>query len=280
MQNPILSLWLFSMSLCLAVTGCATTQQSEPQVMPSQPATPVTQRQTVATRTSAIPSPQLAAQAVEPTPRYEPVSEVGNQSPYRVADQTYTVLASSSGYVERGEASWYGPNFHGRQTSNQEIFDMHKMTAAHKTLPLPSYVQVTNLNNDRQVIVRVNDRGPFKPGRIIDLSYAAAMKLGFVDDGIAPVEVRTISSQGDEQREPVATARNTYLQLGAFSSQQNALKALRQLPYEGTHVSTAERAGKVLHILRIGPLADAAEAMVLKTKVSAQGFTDTRIVFE
>ena len=277
MRNPILIFWPVTLA-SLLFGGCATTPQP-PEAPVTSPET--SHREPIVTHNGRVePSRLLAAQAVEPTPRFEPVSAVGNQSPYRVADQTYVVLASSTGYVERGEASWYGPNFHGKQTSNQEIFDMHKMTAAHKTLPLPSYVQVTNLKNDRQVIVRVNDRGPFKPGRIIDLSYAAALKLGFVDDGIAPVEVRTIDSHGDEQREAVTTATNTYLQLGAFGSRENALKALRQLPYAQTHVSTAERSGKLFHILRIGPLGDISEAEALQSKLSTEGFAETRIVFE
>ncbi len=272
----------FLLLLAVALTACATTTESPtpgaPAAQPEARPTP-----TVATgpiTRPATPSPELAAAASEPTPQYEPLSQAGNQSPYRVADQTYAVLASASGYVERGEASWYGPNFHGKPTSNQEIFDMHKMTAAHKTLPLPSYVQVTNLNNNRQVIVRVNDRGPFKPGRIIDLSYAAALKLGFVDDGIAPVEVRTITSEGDEQRPAVETAQHIFLQLGAFGSRENAMNALRRLPYEGVHVSTAERGEQQFHILRIGPLDSAEQAEQLKAKVAREGFGESRIVFE
>lgn len=226
------------------------------------------------------PSPELAVQASEPTPYAEPLSRVGNHSPYRVAGQTYTLLASNTGYVERGQASWYGPNFHGKLTSNQEVFDQHKLTAAHKTLPLPSYVQVTNLDNNRQVIVRVNDRGPFKPGRIIDLSYAAALKLGIVEQGIGNVEVRTIDSSAGAPRPAVETARNIYLQLGAFSSRDNALAALRELPQEGAHVASGDSNGKTFHRLRIGPLDSAEQAEQLKSEMSARGFPGSRIVFE
>jgi len=105
----------------------------------------------------------------------------GNKSPYTVLGKTYTLLAESRGYKEQGLASWYGQKFHGRNTSNGEVYDMYAMTAAHKTLPIPSYVKVTNLDNGRSIVVKVNDRGPFHEGRIIDLSYAGAVKLDFLN---------------------------------------------------------------------------------------------------
>ena len=120
-----------------------------------------------------------------------PVNELmslsGNKSPYRVRGEDYEVLPSPKGYQERGGASWYGSKFHGYKTSNGEVYNMYAMTAAHKTLPLPSFVRVENLDNGRSVIVRVNDRGPFHKGRIIDLSYAAAIKLGYANKGTAKV---------------------------------------------------------------------------------------------
>jgi len=114
-------------------------------------------------------------------PRNEPLSRGGNQASYEVFGKRYYVLNSAEGFTERGVASWYGNKFHGNQTSNGEIYDMYAMTAAHKRLPLPSYVRVTNLKNQRSVVVRVNDRGPFHKGRIIDLSYVAAKKLGITN---------------------------------------------------------------------------------------------------
>jgi len=105
----------------------------------------------------------------------------GNKSPYTVLGKTYTLLPESRGYKEQGLASWYGQKFHGRNTSNGEVYDMYAMTAAHKTLPIPSYVKVTNLDNGRSIVVRVNDRGPFHTDRIIDLSYAGAVKLDFLN---------------------------------------------------------------------------------------------------
>ena len=125
-------------------------------------------------------------------PKPEPRSRYGNPESYEVNGQHYYVLESSSGYFERGTASWYGEKFHGRRTSSGERYDMYAMTAAHRTLPLPTYVQVTNLRNGRSVVVRVNDRGPFHDNRLIDLSYVAAAKLDMLESGTAPVEVRAI----------------------------------------------------------------------------------------
>ena len=129
----------------------------------------------------------------DPVPRPEPRSRYGNGPVYEVFGKSYRVMDTSSGYRERGVASWYGKKFHGRLTSNREPYDMYSMTAAHKTLPLPTYVKVRNLRNNKSIIVRVNDRGPFVHNRIIDLSYAAAMKLDMVQDGTSMVEVTAIS---------------------------------------------------------------------------------------
>ncbi len=136
----------------------------------------------------------------EPEVKHEPRSKVGNRS-YAVLGKRYQVRDSAHGYVEEGHASYYGSKFHGRRTSNQEVYDMYAFSAAHKTLPLPSYVRVTNLANGKSVVVRVNDRGPFHPGRVIDLSYAAAAKLGFVKQGTARVEVRALVPEGEAGRE-------------------------------------------------------------------------------
>src|SRR5210317_2435873 len=134
--------------------------------------------------------PDLPGDAV---PRPEPRSKYGNGPVYEVLGKRYTVMPSADGYRERGVASWYGKKFHGNLTSNRETYDMYAMTAAHKTLPLPTYVRVRNLRNDRSIVVRVNDRGPFVHNRIIDLSYAAAIKLDMIKDGTSLVEVTAIS---------------------------------------------------------------------------------------
>jgi len=140
-----------------------------------------------------VPNDNLdVSKLVEPTPRNEPRSLYGNKSPYSVLGKSYTVLPNASGYDERGIASFYGSKFHGYKTSNFEDYDMYQFTAAHKTLPLPSYARVTNLENGKSVVVRINDRGPFHENRIIDLSYAAAVKIGVWPKGTGLVEVRAI----------------------------------------------------------------------------------------
>lgn len=125
-------------------------------------------------------------------PRHEERTIAGNKTPYKVMGKVYHVMDEPTNYVGTGLASWYGVKFHGNHTSNGEVYDMYGMTAAHATLPIPSYVKVTNLNNQRSIVVRVNDRGPFHPGRIIDLSYTGAFKLGYLDKGTAPVRVEYI----------------------------------------------------------------------------------------
>lgn len=138
---------------------------------------------------SDAPDPASIPDAV---PKQESLSRYGNRPSYEANGHTYHVLSTSEGYDEEGVASWYGPKFQGRRTSSGEPFDMNQMTAAHRTLPLPTYVEVTNLENGRKAIVRVNDRGPFKKGRLIDLSYIAAVKLGIVATGTARVRVRAV----------------------------------------------------------------------------------------
>ena len=129
----------------------------------------------------------------EPVVREEPRSPVGNNSPYTVLGRQYKVLDDPRGFVEKGTASFYGEKFHGRLTSNREVYDMYAFSAAHKTLPLPSFARVTNLENGESVIVRVNDRGPFHDGRVIDLSYAATVRLGIAQKGTGQVEVRALT---------------------------------------------------------------------------------------
>jgi len=151
------------------------------------------------------PGTQLsAAQLKDPVPRDEPPSRYGNPVSYSVFGKRYTTMKSAAGFQQRGMASWYGTKFHGRRTSSGEPYDMYAMTAAHKSLPLPTYVLVHNLDNNRTAIVRVNDRGPFHSGRIIDLSYAAAIKLGVAKTGVARVEIRSLSAADG----PGATAPN------------------------------------------------------------------------
>jgi rare lipoprotein A len=170
--------------LCAAVAlGMAACSSAPPRPeTPSPAATPAPE----------TPPPAQSAQDV--VPRSEPRSRSGNPPFYDVLGKRYYVLSSNVGYLERGVASWYGPGFHKVRTSTGEIYDMYGMSAAHKTLPLPAYVRVTNLQNGRSIVVRVNDRGPFVGNRIIDLSYTAASKLDMLRNGTAMVEVRSLDA--------------------------------------------------------------------------------------
>jgi rare lipoprotein A len=179
--------------LALLVAGCSTAPIQSP---PPHPALPP----------PGDIAPGDIARIPEPIPKAEPRSKKGNPPFYTVLGKRYFVLKTSEGYSERGVASWYGPGFHAAATSNGERYDMYAMTAAHKTLPLPAYVQVTNLRNGRSVVVRVNDRGPFKDGRIIDLSYSAAHKLDMLRAGTTFVEVKALTPGLDAASESSARA--------------------------------------------------------------------------
>lgn len=233
---------------------------------------------------ASLPPPNVPR--VEPRPIIEPLSPIGNHSPYRVAGDTYRVLARSEGYSEKGLASWYGPKFHGKLTSNQEVYDMYAFSAAHKTLPLPSYARVTNLGNQRTVIVRINDRGPFVGDRIIDLSYAAAQKLDMIDAGVAEVEVTTLLPQDgvDLARPDVVSATFVYLQVGAFSMRDNALRLVRQLKQAGiesAQVLSGELSpGQPIHRVQIGPLESESVADQLSEQIVAMGLNQPKVVFQ
>lgn len=229
-----------------------------------------------------VPVQQGSGPAVtpQPLPGGEPLSERGNHSPYRVFGKTYHVLPTSRGYVEQGIASWYGKKFHGRPTSSMEPFDMYQMTAAHKSLPLPTYARVTNLENDRSIVVRVNDRGPFKGNRIIDLSFAAARELDMVQQGTALVEVRAlVPDDAAFDRPLVASSEQLYLQLGAFSTRENALDLVGQLRrelVEKAHVVTRQN----VHRVRIGPLPSAERADELTATLILLGMEKPVVIFE
>lgn len=236
-------------------------------------------------RTAQPPAPpQDPATIAEPVPRTEPRSARGNPPFYEVLGKRYFVLASADGYVERGVASWYGPGFHAANTSNGERYDMYAMTAAHKTLPLPSYVRVTNLRNGRSVVVRVNDRGPFKDGRIIDLSYSAAAKLDMVREGTTFVEVRALAPRQDAaptQAPPAASA--LFVQAGAFARQDNAERLLAQLRSQGverTFVREDRSSGKPLYRVRIGPVASVREFDRLVVRLKKLGVADARLALD
>jgi len=196
------------------------------------------------------------------TPRVEPLHKFANR-PYRAMGKDYTPLTSVQSFKQRGMASWYGKKFHGQKTSSGEIYDMYGMTAAHPTLPIPSYARVTNLANGRSVVVRINDRGPFHSDRIIDLSYTAAYKLGYAAAGSARVEVQSIVP-GDTDVTAAAPGDAVYLQLGAFSSRANAEELRSRI---ASRLSSLAEAIQVLSVgnlwrLHVGPYSrEAAKAV-------------------
>jgi rare lipoprotein A len=254
-------------------------------------------------RHDGTPSRTLNADAIaDAVPRRDPITSAGNKSPYTVLGKTYRVLPSAKGYRARGIASWYGTKFHGQSTANGERYDVYAMTAAHCTLPIPTYVQVTNLENGRKAIVRVNDRGPFVNDRLIDLSYAAAVKLGYAHKGTALVEVEAIDVdnwppkkavveappvlQPPRQSQPVSSNAvsaigHYYVQVGAFQVAQSA-ESLRQQVAGLTRypVVVQTSAAPVWYRVRVGPLLSRAEAELLRGQLLASAVEAARIVEE
>lgn len=210
----------------------------------------------------------------------------GNRSPYTVLGKSYQVLPTEEGYFERGVASWYGEKFHGHKTSNGEVFDMYQVSAAHKSLPIPSFLRVTNLDNNRSIVVRVNDRGPFHGDRVIDLSYAAALKLGYADRGTARVQLESIVATGAFRDRGVSTASSAgndtlrvsspdskYLQVGAFSELSAAeevsskVEEITSLPVFIRTVNTLNN--RILHRVRVGPIFDPGQIQRVSESVVA-----------
>jgi len=233
------------------------------------------------------PPPDIS-QLPEPVPRVEPRSLYGNKSPYTVLGKTYRVLPTARGYDERGIASFYGNKFHGYKTSSLENYDMYAFSAASKTLPLPSYARVTNLQNGKSVIVRVNDRGPFVAGRLIDLSYAAAVKIGIWPKGTGLVEVRGIDprqSPAELPPPPVVTARQPgiYLQVGAFSDLDNAERVasrLRDAHFAPVQVIEAQVNGQRVRRVRVGPLNDVESADRVSARIEQMGLPRPQVAVD
>lgn len=247
----------------------------------------------------------------QPVPRDEPRARYGNHSPYYVFGKRYEVLPDHRGYVARGTASWYGTKFHGRLTSNREPYDMYAYTAAHKSLPLPCYAQVTNLENGRSVVVRVNDRGPFVGDRLIDLSYVAAVKLGMHVKGTAPVEVRVLEPVADpavlttaaapvvppsvvtalpmpvdaapavtvSADPPQMPAQSQYFQqCGAFGALDNARMLQGRLRGAGIDtVAVVTTEGAASHRVLVGPFTDREAAAAFGAELDRRGFPGCRV---
>lgn len=251
--------------------------------------------------------PPDVAEVPDAVPRREARSQGGNASPYEVWGKRYEVMADASGYSRQGRASWYGEKFHGYATSNGEIYDMYKMSAAHRSLPLPSFVRVTSLDNGRSAVVRVNDRGPFHSDREIDLSYAAAARLGILKQGTGRVRVeaidveRWIADNGDASRpggaasspqdaveasapatpeagrdQPVAGG-GVFLQVAALGSADGARQLKSRLEGEiDRPVRVASATG--LHRVQVGPLAHAGQVAPVREQLRRAGFAQAFVV--
>jgi rare lipoprotein A len=208
-----------------------------------------------------------AAKVRDAVPRPEPRAAYGNRSPYEVLGKTYTVMDSAVGYHERGTASWYGAKFHGRRTSSGEPFDMYLASAAHRNLPLPTYAEVTNLDNGRKVVVKINDRGPFHSERLLDLSYGAAVKLDMISKGTARVDIRAITFDEPDVRLP----RDTWLQAGAFSSKDAARTVAGRLEKNGIRDVDVDRE-KGLYKVYVGPFSKSSELARAANRIVELGY--------
>lgn len=268
-------------ALVLILSGCQTTDNS------STSPNPTSRKQTVSRNSSqsqngaiynrykntkhrytiqqdGAPVKQKQISFKEPVPAKEPLSRYGNPTEYYVDGRTYEVLRSSTGYKTRGIASWYGTKFHKQRTSSGEPYDMYVMSAAHKTLPLPTYVKVKNLDNGKEAVVKVNDRGPFHSDRVIDLSYAAALKLGVFPKGTAHVEIETLMG-------PAGQA-HYYLQAGAFTTELLAKRLKDKLAHLTTSPVFIEHY-KQHYVVKVGPFGNKNMADSLKTKLAHNGVT-------
>ncbi len=287
--KPSLSL-LLALPLALFLAGCA-----------SSPETDHSSRYTISQDRAPAGNFDVSGLA-DAKPVYESPRRAGNKSPYTVWGKQYQVIASNDGYVARGTASWYGEKFHGHKTSNGETFNMYAMSAAHKSLRIPSYARVTNLDNGRSVIVRVNDRGPFHGDRLIDLSYAAAKKLGYQSRGTARVEVAAITVRpdgsmtlagqpfvpGDTVSYPdsqvaasgdvAGSSQALFVQLGSFSSRSPAekLKDRAQAVVEKpARVRSIDTGSGRFHRVQVGPFADENAARRVQSLLESRGFAQS-----
>lgn len=243
---------------------------------------------------------------IEPTPRAEAPSRTGNPYFYEVFGKRYQVNNSNRGFRQRGIASWYGEEFQGKKTSSGELYDMYTISAAHKTLPIPSYARVTRLDNGQSIVVKINDRGPFVGDRIIDLSYAAATKLGIVGGGTAAVEVAAVPPYQDLARSepapepepaaplwasrsavparaelpPVKLVSAVYLQLGAFSNRASAEHLRQRLAQRLGYSVQIDSSSGALHKVRVGPLKNPADAEQIELQLAHLGINDLHRVYE
>ncbi len=249
------------------IFGCATTPKQKPSKQASNTNGRYALKNDKApTKREVVPNVHKIPNA---KPKPEAKSKIGNPKAYTVFNKQYKVLSSSHNYKERGKASWYGKKFHGYHTSNGEVYNMYGMTAAHKTLPLPTYLKVTNLKNKKFVIVKVNDRGPFHGDRIIDLSYTAAAKLGILKDGTGDVEIEAITTH-------VPITQN-YLQVGAFSEHEHAKKLADKLRAFAKEHKVIIKKQNLYHV-HVGPLDDETSINNLKQQLLSNNFPEPMLV--
>ena len=261
-------------ALCVVLTGCAISARRAPQ--PPERLPPP----------AAVPPPPVGVESIpDAVPRLEPRSAHGNPPFYDVLGRRYFVLAAADGYLERGVASWYGPTFHGGNTSSGEPYDMYGMSAAHRTLPLPTYARVTNLRNGRSVVVRINDRGPFVANRLIDLSYTAAAKLDMIREGTTLVEVRALTPGAPDEltRSAQSPPPSLYVQAGAFADAHNAQHLLERLHAAGlasAFILSPLEGRSRLYRVRLGPVSGVAEFDSLAARLVALGIRDARLALD
>lgn len=244
-------------------------------------------------RDSAPATPVDTSHVPDAIPRYETRTIAGNKNPYTVLGKTYYLIEDERAYKERGKASWYGNKFHGRRTSNGEVYDMYAMTAAHKTLPIPSYVRVTNVANGKTAVVRVNDRGPFHSDRIIDLSYAAAQRLGILGAGTGMVDVEialpTDAAPPPRAKESLVAVTpgselppDTFLQLAAFSSESSARQFAADVSGKVSYPVVVRRSqkGKTVYRVRLGPLGNARQLQDAREQLQRLSIPQPHVVYD
>ncbi|MBC2709607.1 MAG: septal ring lytic transglycosylase RlpA family protein [Desulfosarcina sp.] len=226
-------------------------------------------------------------QACASTPPAPPPTPKGHPKPYRVGGTWYKPMPHAKDFSQQGIASWYGKKFHGRKTSSGEVYNMYAMTAAHKTLPLGTWVRVRHLNSGKQIVVRVNDRGPFIHGRIIDLSYTAAKELDMVGPGTARVEVVALGERRQTASGDAFVPMDYYsgaftFQVGAFSSRDNAerLRAKLNRTFTNAHVTPYDRGDAVFYRVRVGRCNDLEAAVKYERHLANNGYPDAFIVAE
>lgn len=240
--------------------------------------------------TSSRPSSREGTAATCP-PQYRTPPKTGTYKPYKIDNQWYTPLMTATNFRQKGLASWYGKKFHGRKTANGEIYNMYAMTAAHKTLPMGTHVRVHNLQNGQNTVVRINDRGPFVRGRIIDLSYNAAKKIGIVGPGTAPVEIvalgsavaKKTSSGSSHTYQPLDYNQGNFtFQVGAFKNRDNAVRLKNKLSrtYDHTHISTYDNGNEIFYRVRLGKCITLQQALEYENHLMQSGFEGAFAVAE